>query len=95
MSTDEQRAALVGRMAEAIEQQFDLGYTATAIDFAHVALAAVEAAGGWPRPEPIMPEEIDEIERWERVRTCRALKHLSPEALVTMQGLHPGDLDPE
>jgi hypothetical protein len=34
-------------------------------------------------------------ERWERVRSCRALKHLTPEALVTMQGLHPGDLDPE
>lgn len=36
---------------------------------------------------------VIERERWERVRTCRALRHLTPEALVTMQGLHPGDLD--
>ena len=55
-----ERAALVERMAEAIEQQFDLGYTATAIDFASVALAAVEAAGWGPRPEPdALPPEVE------------------------------------
>jgi len=31
---------------------------------ARAALAASTAASGWPRPEPIMPEEIDEIARW-------------------------------
>ena len=69
------QAGLVERMAEAIEQQFDLGYTATAIDFATVALAAVEAAGWGPRPEAVTEDELDEMREaaWMSARTDGAM----------------------
>ena len=68
--SSEQRAALADRIKERIYQEWevwedgeapgDRTYSSVA---AEAALAAVEAAGGWPRPEPVTEEEIQAMYR--------------------------------
>jgi len=76
--SSEQRAALVGRIKERIYQEWevwedgeapgDRTYSSVA---AEAALAAVEAAGGWPRPEAVTEDELDEMREaaWMSART--------------------------
>jgi len=61
--SSEQRAALVERMAAAITHQYKWGTIGSHRSFAEVALAAVEAEGGWPRPEPVTLEEREALAR--------------------------------